>query len=313
VAVVLYSDSVFGLPCQVGKGQSGSIAAVISKRKIPGGPNVFLDIAGLDQPEGTWPVLVENQATASQFYAVVGTEGDLVCAQGTYRILLESVEGGDAWVDSPRVLTLKAYILAWSGVAPPSDADTTQLIDFAWGNGEDYLVTFYPTATKDAVDQVDIEWGDGAIETLTGPFASTAIPSADHTYDGPGPWVVTMSALTDGVRTGDVSKLVTASRRAPVPLLVAFDWADLGGFTATFQATATGEVPIDTVDWFWSDGQQTTQTGPFADPAALPTVEHTFDVDDPAVGSGRWVVYVSVTAGGVTSSRASDLVTVTGA
>jgi hypothetical protein len=217
MAVAPYTDSVFGLPCQVGKGQSGSIAAVINKRKIPGGPNVFLDIAGLDQPEGTWPVLVENQATASQFYAVVGTEGDLVCAQGTYRILLESVEGGDAWMDSPRVLTLKAYILAWSGVAPPSDADTTQLIDFAWGNGEDYLVTFYPTAT------------------------------------------------------------------------------------------------IDTVEWFWSDGQQTTQTGPFADPAALPTVEHTFDVDDPAVGTGRWVVYVSVTAGGVTSSRASDLVTVTGA
>lgn len=306
-AGLTYADSVFGVPCVVGRNQRGTVGAVVSKRQIPGGDQVFLDVAGRDVPDGSWPVLVADKAAAGQLNACVGREGDLVSAQGTFRVLLEAVEGGDVWFDTPHVLTLKGYILGWlpaadgSGplVPPPEQG---QLLDFGWGNGPDYLVEFRANATGETVDHIDWEFGDGAIASQTGPFGATSIPSLEHTYTGPGPWVVTASAVTAGNRTGDISKLVPASAGpAAARVLVDFGTGDQGGGLVTFLATVTGDTDVAQVDWAFGDGTTLTQTGPFP-PLLIPEVEHDYG------GAGTWIASVSVVVAGVRSGTATHSV-----
>jgi hypothetical protein len=213
-----YSDSFGGVFFSAGKAQQRKDEDEVAETLCPSADGqqpstVFRDHLGRHPSKLTLSLLVPDAATYAALLALIGYPGyDLAFTQFTGVAELDSLTGGDRYLDQPQKVSAAFTILSEStpvAAAPPPRAGfvwsaTALLVELDANQG---------TWSFDGViNRVDIEWGDSATDALIGPFGIGGIPSAFHEFAAPGTYVTTISVVaSDEQRSADESQMVTVS------------------------------------------------------------------------------------------------------
>jgi hypothetical protein len=214
-----FSATFDGVAFGAGNGQrhrtEEEVAETLCPAVEPGVATVYRDHLGRKPPKLTLPVLVENGATFLDLEAKLGYPAkELVTAQGTYVAEMDSLEGGDRFLDAPIIGTADFTILSEAPTVAPTPppragfvwAATGLLVELDANQGDP--ATWSATGT---IDVVNVEWGTGDISTLTGPFGIGGIPSAFYEFPSAGDYIVTISVESGGQISADASQLVTVA------------------------------------------------------------------------------------------------------
>jgi hypothetical protein len=155
-------------------------------------------------------------------------------------------------------------------------------------------------APSGTVDQLNIEFGDGAWQTVNGPWGLGSLPPISHTYAKPGEFVVNVSVRSQSSLSPDYSGVI-----AIAPVIASFQVSnafEVFSFDPNTAQSPTGR--LDVLNWEFGDGAILTQRGPFAI-GQIPAVSHTYR------DFGQFVVTLSVVMGNVLSGDESAVIVVT--
>jgi hypothetical protein len=215
-----FSATFDGIAFGAGKGQrhrtEEEVAETLCPAVEPGVATIYRDHLGRKPPKLTLPVLLENGAAFADLEAKLGYPAkDLVTAQGTYVAEMDSIEGGDRFLDVPIIGTADFTVFSEAPTVAPTPppragfvwAATGLLVELDANQGDPATWAF-----DGVIAQVDIEWGDTGTDSMVGPFGVGGLPSAFHEYAGAGDYVVTISVVgSDSQRSADNSQLVTVA------------------------------------------------------------------------------------------------------
>lgn len=212
-----YSASFGGVAFMAGKARKHDVEWDFADSLMPSVPpdpaTVYRDWMGRKPDTMSLPILIENEQLRQDLADVSGYPGaTLITPQGTWEATLDKLTSDGYREDNPQVctgeFTLGVEVAAAAATPPPVAgfvwSATGLLVELDANQGG----TWSPDGV---IDEVNIEWGDAATSTLTGPFGIGGIPSAFHTYALAGDYVVNVSVEAGGETSPNESQLVTVT------------------------------------------------------------------------------------------------------